>query len=35
MSAQQAQSPPFPLFGDASPLADVITPPHRITLLFH
>jgi hypothetical protein len=28
-------SPPFPLPGAASPLADVTTPPRRVTLLSH
>jgi hypothetical protein len=35
MSAQLASSPPFPLPAGASPLADVVTSPRRVTLSSH
>jgi hypothetical protein len=34
-SAQLGSSPPFPLPGVTSPLADVVTPPRCVTLPFH
>jgi hypothetical protein len=34
-SAQLTPSPTFPLFGVTYSLADVITPPHRVTFPFH
>jgi hypothetical protein len=34
VSAQLMLSPPFSLCGAASPLVDVATPPHHVTLPF-